>query len=74
MRNECVEKVTKYELSILRRLAMAQEKPGGEAKSPPPRRIGLTLAGTGYALAISRPSSAQDGGGGDTAPARFAPN
>ena len=48
MSNECLEKVTKYELSILRRLAMAQEKPEGGAKSPPPPRIGLTLAGTGY--------------------------
>ena len=43
------KKVTKSELSILRRLAMAQENPEGEAKSPPPPpRIGLTLAGTGY--------------------------
>ena len=41
MRNECLEKVTKYELSILRRLAMAQEKPEGGPKRPPhaPNRV-----------------------------------
>ena len=32
------KKVTKYELSILRRLAMAQEKPEGGLKGPPPAR------------------------------------
>ena len=41
MRNECLEKVTKYELSILRRLAMAQEKPEGGPFRPPPPGIGF---------------------------------
>ena len=36
MRNECLEKVNKYELSISRRLAMAQEKPERGPKRPPP--------------------------------------
>ena len=36
------EKVTKDELSILRRLAMAQEKLEGGLKGPPPPRRGLT--------------------------------
>ena len=43
MRNECLGKVTEYELSVLRRLAMAQEKPEGGLKAPP-HGIGLTEA------------------------------
>ena len=33
--NEKLGKVTKYELNIMRRLAMAQEKPEGGLKAPP---------------------------------------
>ena len=47
VRNECLENVIKYEMSILRRLAMAQEKPegGGGEKAPPPG-IGLRILKT----------------------------
>ena len=40
------KKVTKYELSVLRRFAMAQEKSeggGGRKALPPPPRIGLSI-------------------------------
>ena len=44
MHNECLGKVTEYELSVLQHLAMAQEKPeGGALKAPLPLRVGLQL-------------------------------
>ena len=40
MHNECLGEVTEYKLSVLRRLAMTQEKPEGALKGTPPG-IGL---------------------------------
>ena len=41
MRNECLGKVTEYDISVLRRLTMAQEKPDEGALKAPPPGIGL---------------------------------